>query len=56
MVEKPREAFREVLIRNIETLLLPEVGELYTRVVARCLTGDVACPGIPTESVVVMPG
>lgn len=43
----PRRAFQETLVQEIERLLLPEAGEIYTRVVARCLTGDLDNDGMP---------
>jgi hypothetical protein len=41
--EKP---FKKVLVQNVKRLLLAEVSELYTRVVARCLTGDIDNDGL----------
>ncbi|OCK73553.1 hypothetical protein K432DRAFT_410596 [Lepidopterella palustris CBS 459.81] len=45
--KNPRRAFQKALVNNIERLLLPEAGKIYTRVVARCLTGDVGNDEMP---------
>jgi len=42
----PRRSFQKSLVENVEGLLLGEAGETYTRVVARCLTGDIDNTGI----------
>ena len=47
----PRWAFQEALVANIERLLLPEAGQIYTRVVARCLTGDLSNDEMPRNIV-----
>lgn len=47
--EKPRRAFQEALVKNVEKLLLATVGEIYTRVVKRCLTGDIKNDGVPQD-------
>lgn len=52
-VENPRKSFQYALVRNIERLLMAEMGEIYTRVVARCLTGDLDCTGMPQHVVEV---
>lgn len=46
-IKDPREAFRAALVQKVEHLLSAEVGETYTRVVARCLTGDLDNDGMP---------
>ena len=49
--DNPRRGFQECLVKNLEKFLLPEMGEVYTRVVARCLTGDIANDGAAVEIV-----
>lgn len=44
--ERPRRAFQKALVKNVEKLLLATVGEIYTRVVKRCLTGHIGNDGV----------
>ncbi|KAK1762530.1 hypothetical protein QBC33DRAFT_563700 [Phialemonium atrogriseum] len=49
--ERPRRAFQEAPVKNVEKLLLATVAEIYTRVVKRCLTGDIEDDGLPQDIV-----
>lgn len=45
----PRAAFQEAMVKNLPHFLFDTMGEVYTRVVARCLTGDVHNDGLPNR-------
>lgn len=47
----PRCSFQKVITENIESLLLDKVGDTYTKVVARCITGDIKNGSMPREIV-----
>ncbi|KAF4994326.1 hypothetical protein FDECE_13158 [Fusarium decemcellulare] len=47
----PRQTFQDALVRNIQKLLLGSMGDTYTKVVARCLTGDIENEGLPQDIV-----
>lgn len=49
--ENPRVAFQKALVENVERMLVPVVGEIYAKVVKRCLTGDVENDGMPAQIV-----
>ena len=48
---EPRKAFQEALVQHVERLLVPAVGEIYARVVKRCLTCDIENDGVPDRIV-----
>jgi hypothetical protein len=50
-VANPRRSFQEALVGKLEDLLLADVGPIYTRVVARCLTGDIENQGLARDVV-----
>jgi len=43
-----RIGFQETIVSQIQRLE-PEVGEIFTRAIARCMTGDLGYTGLPTE-------
>ncbi|KAK1759828.1 hypothetical protein QBC47DRAFT_373141 [Echria macrotheca] len=47
----PREAFQRALVDNVERMLLPVVGDIYAKVVKRCLTGDIEHDSMPSHIV-----
>ena len=47
----PRSGFRSLLLHKLGELLLPATGETYTKVVARCLSGDIANRGLPVMAI-----